>query len=87
MWQSSEWADFLAKHNMVDEDGLVGEDWMIDYQLAIPSYQRENTLKQKTLRLLARYNINPQRVTIFVADERSITDTKPPWQTVRTASW
>ena len=41
----------------------------MDYQLAIPSYRRENTLKEKTLRLLAGYKVDPRRVTIFVAND------------------
>lgn len=39
------------------------------YQIGIPSYKRAETLKQKTLTLLARHNIDPRRVTIFVADQ------------------
>ena len=42
---------------------------MIDYQIAIPSYKRYETIKEKTLQLLSSHNINPDRVTIFVADE------------------
>ena len=41
----------------------------MDYQIAIPSYQRANTIKQKTLRLLQRYKVDPERVTIFVAND------------------
>jgi len=40
-----------------------------DYVVAIPSYKRPNTLKTKTLRLLEHYNIDPKKVTIFVANE------------------
>ena len=39
------------------------------YQIGIPSYRRAETLKQKTLALLSRHNIDPKRVTIFVADK------------------
>jgi hypothetical protein len=39
------------------------------YQIAIPSYRRQETLKEKTLAFLNRHNIDPKRVTIFVADE------------------
>lgn len=39
------------------------------YKVAIPSYKRSETLKKKTLALLARHNIDPKRVTIFVANE------------------
>lgn len=41
---------------------------MIDYQIAIPSYKRPETIKRKTLKVLESYNIDPNRVTIFVAD-------------------
>tara|TARA_R110000824_G_scaffold399721_1_gene605580 strand:- start:787 stop:1566 length:780 start_codon:yes stop_codon:yes gene_type:complete len=40
----------------------------VNYQIAIPSYKRENTIKNKTLKLLERYNIDPNVITIFVAD-------------------
>jgi hypothetical protein len=39
------------------------------YQIGIPSYRRQETLKKKTLAFLNRHNIDPKRVTIFVADE------------------
>lgn len=41
----------------------------MDYKIAIPSYKRAETLKEKTLSLLTRHNIDPEKVTIFVADE------------------
>lgn len=40
-----------------------------DYKIAIPSYKRSKTIKEKTLKILEKYNIDPLRVTIFVADE------------------
>jgi len=40
-----------------------------NYQIGIPSFKRSETIKSKTLSLLARHNIDPKRVTIFVADE------------------
>lgn len=43
---------------------------MIDYKLAIPSYQRSELLKDKTLMVLDRYDIPADRVHIFVADEK-----------------
>lgn len=43
-----------------------------DYQVAIPSYKRDTTLRDKTLRLLERYKVDPARVTIFVADESEL---------------
>jgi len=42
---------------------------MIDYEIAIPSYKRPETIKKKTLKVLESYNIDPSRITIFVADE------------------
>ncbi len=42
---------------------------MIDYKIAIPSYKRHNTIKQKTLKLLDEYNIDKNRITVFVADK------------------
>jgi hypothetical protein len=41
---------------------------MIDYKIAIPSYKRHNTIKEKTLKLLDNYNIDRNRITVFVAD-------------------
>jgi hypothetical protein len=41
----------------------------MDYKIAIPSYKRPETIKKKTLKVLESYNINPSRITIFVADE------------------
>ena len=40
-----------------------------DYVVAIPSYKRENTLKNKTMRILKKYNIDPKKIHIFVADK------------------
>jgi hypothetical protein len=40
----------------------------MDYQIAIPSYKRAETIKKKTLKVLESYNIDPNRVTIFVAN-------------------
>jgi len=41
---------------------------MIDYKIAIPSYKRHNTIKEKTLRLLDEYNIDKNKITVFVAN-------------------
>jgi hypothetical protein len=41
---------------------------MIDYQIAIPSYKRPETIKKKTLKVLESHNIDPSKVTIFVAN-------------------
>lgn len=42
----------------------------MNYEIAIPSYKRANTVKEKTLALLTKHNINPDRVTIFVANDQ-----------------
>jgi len=42
---------------------------MIDYEIAIPSYKRPETIKKKTLKVLESYNIDPNRITVFVANE------------------
>lgn len=42
---------------------------MVDYTISIPSYKRENTLKEKTLKVLEKYDIPPEKVEIFVANE------------------
>ena len=39
------------------------------YKIAIPSYKRPETIKNKTLKLLSNYNIDKKRITIFVADK------------------
>lgn len=42
---------------------------MSDWILAIPSYNRVNTLKEKTLSVLQEYKISPSKIYIFVANE------------------
>jgi len=39
------------------------------YQIAIPSFMRDQTLAKKTLKVLEHYKIDPKRVTIFMANE------------------
>lgn len=41
----------------------------MNYQVAIPSYQRAGTLAAKTLPLLLERGVDPDRVTVFVADD------------------
>ena len=41
----------------------------MEYQIAIPSYARAELLKTQTLAFLERHNVNPDKVTIFVASE------------------
>ena len=43
-----------------------------DYQIAIPSYKRDKTLRDKTLRVLERYGVDPRKVTIFVANQEEL---------------
>ncbi len=40
-----------------------------DYVIAIPSYKRAETLKEKTLNTLQHYKINPKKIDIFVANK------------------
>jgi len=40
-----------------------------DYVVAIPSYKRPNTLRNKTLHILKEYSIDPKRIYIFVANK------------------
>jgi hypothetical protein len=41
----------------------------VDYVVAIPSYKRAETLRDKTLRILAEYKIDPKKIDVFVADK------------------
>jgi hypothetical protein len=41
----------------------------IDYVVAIPSYKRAETLKEKTLSILAKYKIDPKKIHVFVANK------------------
>jgi len=43
---------------------------MIDYKVVIPSYQRENMIQEKTLLLLEKYSISPEKVYVFTANEQ-----------------
>lgn len=40
-----------------------------DWVVAIPSYKRAELLKEKTLSVLQKYGIEPERIFIFVADK------------------
>ena len=42
----------------------------MDYQIAIPSYNRADIIQTHTLSTLSRYNIHPNRITIFVANKK-----------------
>ena len=39
------------------------------YVVAIPSYRRPETLRDRTMKVLRNYNIDPKRIDIFVADK------------------
>lgn len=41
----------------------------MNYQIAIPSYKRHDTILKKTLRVLEEYNIDPNRIKVFVNAE------------------
>lgn len=41
----------------------------MDYCIAIPSYHREKTVQNKTLKVLESYNIDPAKIKIFVNDQ------------------
>lgn len=41
----------------------------MDYKIAIPSYKRAETVKEKTLTTLQRYGVDPSKITIFVANQ------------------
>ena len=45
----------------------------MDYKIAIPSYKRSETIKNKTLKLLNDYGIDKKRITIFVANKEEET--------------
>lgn len=46
---------------------------MLEYKIAIPSYKRPETIKKKTLKVLESHKINPDKITIFVADQDELT--------------
>lgn len=46
----------------------------MNYEIAIPSYKRPETIKKKTLKVLDSYNIDPDKITIFVANEEELKD-------------
>lgn len=41
----------------------------MDYQIAVPSYKRSNIVKEKTLKVLEQYKIDPAKVTVFVGNQ------------------
>ena len=40
-----------------------------DYVIAIPSYKREKTLRDKTLKVLQQYKIPKEKIFVFVANK------------------
>tara|TARA_B100000287_G_scaffold291901_1_gene275235 strand:+ start:57 stop:866 length:810 start_codon:yes stop_codon:yes gene_type:complete len=49
---------------------------MNDCRFVIPSYKRSETVRDKTLSVLTKYNVDPNKVTIFVANEEELADYK-----------
>lgn len=47
-----------------------------DYVIAIPSYKRAETLRDKSLVLLKKYHIEPRRIYVFVANKGEEADYK-----------
>ena len=41
-----------------------------NYKVAIPSYKRATTLRDKTLKVLQEHKISPSKIHIFVADKK-----------------
>ena len=41
-----------------------------NYKVAIPSYKRATTLRDKTLKVLQEHKISPNKIYIFVADKK-----------------
>lgn len=60
----------------------MGREAIVDYVIAIPSYKRAEILKDKTLAFLERYNVSPEKIFIFVANQeehdtyRAVIDSK-----------
>jgi hypothetical protein len=54
---------------MATKTRKAGSGKKFDYVVAIPSYKRAETLRDKTLKLLAEYAIEPKRIHVFVANE------------------
>ena len=42
----------------------------MEYTIAIPSYKRPQTLQNKTLNLLKKHQIEPEKIIIFVANKQ-----------------
>lgn len=41
-----------------------------DYRIAVPSYERADTVQQRTLGFLTEHNIDRERITVWVANEQ-----------------
>lgn len=58
----------------------------MDYQIAIPSYKRSEVIQVATLATLERYGVDPDRVTIFVANAEELDNYRaaldPKWRIV-----
>ena len=56
----------LPRNNDIPES-VANDD---NYVIAIPSYNRPDTIQVKTLAVLNRHHIDPKRITIFVANQQ-----------------
>jgi hypothetical protein len=52
----------------------MGRQAIMEYVIAIPSYKRATLLKQKTLALLERFNVQKDKIHIFVANQKELED-------------
>lgn len=58
----------------IKRKSIVKEE--IKYQIAIPTYKRSDLIQKKTLAILHHYKINPDIITLFVADENEANEYK-----------
>lgn len=58
---------FTALYRMVNKTRKAQKKF--DYVIAIPSYKRADTLKNKSLKTLEEYGIDPKKIHIFVANK------------------
>ena len=65
MQQTRETRKITKGHRSTHKNGKNNSSWII----AIPSYKRAATLKEKTLATLQSYKIDPSRIHIFVANK------------------
>ena len=78
---------YMAKSKKIKKSNMakssvkkIGTD--SDYVIAIPSYKREKTLRDKTLKVLKQYKIPKEKIFIFVANKdeyNKYKETIPPY--------